>query len=430
MVATGLGFAAFTAFWPLLVIAVVGTLNPSAGDVSVFLPTEQAVLAGDVADAATPVVFAIYNLGGDLRRRASARWRRACRERLADALGWDVARRAAGRVPRSTPLAASDLRRLPAAAAASRDAPPPRRSGAGVRSHASRRTCSSSPALFSLDSAGSGFVVTSLLVLWLHLRFDLSAGATAARLLRGRPARRLLAAPGARAWRRGSGSIRTMAFTHLPANVLAGARRRSRPTGAVAIALLLVRALFSQMDVPARQAFVMAVVPPEERAAAASVTNVPRSLASAATPLLAGVLLAATDLRLAADHRRDDEAHLRPRCSSVLYRDVPGGRRVPRPPRPRPTAELEPHPFGGSPPRSVAYTLGSPLRGTTSARSSMDRASDYGSEGWGFDSLRARSFSAVRPAWLRRPRDPRARAPSVSATRRRGLARRRPCTKA
>jgi MFS family permease len=132
-------------------------------------------------------------------------------------------------------------------------------------------------------------VVTSLLVLWLELRFDLSAGTTAAvffaagllggcsQLLAPRLASRV-------------GLVRTMVFTHIPANaflVLAA----FAPNGATAIALLLARALFSQMDVPARQAFVMAIVPPEERPAAASVTNVPRSLAAAATPLAAGALL-------------------------------------------------------------------------------------------------------------------------------------------
>ena len=81
-----------------------------------------------------------------------------------------------------------------------------------------------------------------------------------------------------------------MVFTHLPANALLALAAFS-PNGAVAIALLLGRALFSQMDVPARQAFVMAVVPADERTAAASVTNVPRSLAAAATPLLAGAML-------------------------------------------------------------------------------------------------------------------------------------------
>ena len=126
-------------------------------------------------------------------------------------------------------------------------------------------------------------------MLWLHLRFDLSAGQTGAVFfaagLLGACSQLLAPRLAAR-----FGLIRTMVFTHIPANLLLAAAAFA-PTGEVAVALLLVRALFAQMDVPARQAFVMAVVPAEERAAASSVTNVPRSLASAATPLLAGVLL-------------------------------------------------------------------------------------------------------------------------------------------
>jgi MFS family permease len=145
-------------------------------------------------------------------------------------------------------------------------------------------------ALFSLDAAAGGLVVQSLLVLWLHLRFDLSIGATAAvffatgvlgalsQLLSGPLAKRI-------------GLIRTMAFTHMPASALL-ALAAFMPNAGLAITLLLIRSLFSSMDVPARQSFVMAVVPPEERAAAAGITNVPRSLASAATPLAAGALLA------------------------------------------------------------------------------------------------------------------------------------------
>ncbi|HEV7763327.1 MAG TPA: MFS transporter, partial [Acidimicrobiales bacterium] len=147
-------------------------------------------------------------------------------------------------------------------------------------------------ALFSLDSAGSGFVVTSLLVLWLHLRFDLSRGQTAGVFF----AAGLLGAGSqllAPVLARRIGLIRTMVFTHLPANALL-ALAAFAPSGGVAVALLLVRALFAQMDVPARQAFVMAVVPPADRAMASSFTNVPRSLASATTPLLAGALLSRT----------------------------------------------------------------------------------------------------------------------------------------
>ena len=140
-----------------------------------------------------------------------------------------------------------------------------------------------------LGAGGWSVVLGVVLVLWLHLRFDLSRQVTAgvffaagllgaaSQLLAGRLVARI-------------GLIRTMVFTHLPANgllILAA----FAPWSWLAIGLLLLRALFAQMDVPARQAFVMAVVPPEERAAAAGVTNVPRSLASATTPFIAGILL-------------------------------------------------------------------------------------------------------------------------------------------
>jgi len=144
-------------------------------------------------------------------------------------------------------------------------------------------------ALFSLDSFGGGFVVQSLLVFWLQRRFGLpvstvgavffGAGLAAAfsQLVSGRLAARI-------------GHVRTMVYTHLPANlflVLAGVM----PTAGLAITFLLLRMALSQMDVPARQAYVMAMVPPEERPAAASVTNVPRSLAAAIPPLITGWML-------------------------------------------------------------------------------------------------------------------------------------------
>ena len=112
-----------------------------------------------------------------------------------------------------------------------------------------------------------------------------------------------------------------MAFTHIPANALL-VLAAFAPNAPIAIALLLARALFAQMDVPARQAFVMAVVPADERAAASSVTNVPRSLASAATPLLAGVLLTHTTfgwpLVIAGVTKMAYDIVL-----LILYRDVP-----------------------------------------------------------------------------------------------------------
>jgi MFS family permease len=289
MIATGTGFATVTAFWPLLAIAVVGTLNPSSGDVSVFLPTEQALVSTHVDAPRRPWTFAVYNLGAIFAGAVGA-LASGVPEGLAHSQGWDVTdTQQAGFVLYAAAGVAiflvyrhltRDHDTLPTVSARER-----RRV-----LHTSRRTVLELTGLFSLDAAGGGFVVTSLLVLWLHLRYDLSAGTTAAvffaagvlsgcsQLLAPLLARRL-------------GLVRTMAFTHIPANVLL-VLAAFAPSGEVAIGLLLARAFLSQMDVPARQSFVMAVVPPEERAAAASVTNVPRSLAAATTPLFAGALLA------------------------------------------------------------------------------------------------------------------------------------------
>jgi predicted MFS family arabinose efflux permease len=163
------------------------------------------------------------------------------------------------------------------------------RQPAGKPLERSRRVVVHLAALFSIDAFGGGFVVQSLLVLWLYRRFGFAvetAGAIffAAGIL---SALSQLASPFVAAR---VGLVRTMVYTHLPANLLLVAAGLA-PTAPLAITCLLLRASLSQMDVPARQAYVMAVVPPEERAAAASVTNVPRSLASALPPLLAGAML-------------------------------------------------------------------------------------------------------------------------------------------
>ena len=146
--------------------------------------------------------------------------------------------------------------------------------------------------LFALDSFGGGFVIDSLVVLWLFLRFDLSLQTVAAVFFGTRMLAALsqLASPRLAAR---IGPIETMVFTHIPANlflVLAA----FMPSASLAVTFLLLRMMFSSMDVPVRQSYVMSIVPPEERAAAASMTNVPRSLVSAISPLLAGSLLQAS----------------------------------------------------------------------------------------------------------------------------------------
>ena len=281
MCLTGIAFYLATDFGALLVIAFLGTLNPSSGDVTLFLPTEQAVLAEAASPSDRTTLFAWYNLAGAFAGALGS---------LAAGLPDSLARTSAAQAERAAflvyaaigALCALAYRKLSVALEpppASR--PPPLQKSRGIVLQLA--------ALFSVDAFGGGFVVQSILALWLFRRFEVpvaQAGAIffAVNLL-GAFSQLISARIAARI-----GHVRTMVFTHLPSNaflVLAGLM----PTLPLAAFFLLLRALLSQMDVPARQAYVMAMVPREERAAAASVTNVPRSLASAIAPLLAGALL-------------------------------------------------------------------------------------------------------------------------------------------
>ena len=289
MTLTGLGFASFRHFWPLLAVAVVGTLNPSSGDVSVFLPLEQAALADATLARSRAWVFALYNVVGTGTAALGALLAGAP-EALARATGMPFlsAARGAFVLYALVGIGAGLLYR--GLSAGSSGSAAPTRTPLG----SSRGTVLRLAALFSLDAFGGGFVVQALLVLWLRQRFGVSGAQSGAlffvvgvlgaisQLVSGRIAERV-------------GYVRTMVFTHLPANaflIAAGLATDVR----VAVAMLLARAALSSMDVPARQAYVMAVVSPAERAAASSLTNVPRSLAAAVPPLFTGALLAASSL--------------------------------------------------------------------------------------------------------------------------------------
>jgi len=285
MTLTGVGFAAFESFALLLVIAFVGTLNPTAGDVSVFLPTEQALLGREHDLRARTAVFARYNVAGALLF-ALGSLGTGLPELAVSRFGveLDAALRA---MFLAYALFGIVLIALYRGLGSDADAAPMASGGAPLAR--SRKVVLRLTALFSLDSFGGGFAVQTLVALWLFRRFDLSlaqAGAffslaallsAISQLVSPRLAARI-------------GLIETMVYTHVPANLFLIAAA-FMPTLPLALACLLARAALSQMDVPARQSYVMAVVPAEERAAAASVTNVPRSLATALAPLFAGALL-------------------------------------------------------------------------------------------------------------------------------------------
>jgi MFS family permease len=284
MLATGVGFFAFIGFWPVLAVAVIGTLNPSSGDVSVFLPVEQAVLSEVVPPLGRTWAFARYNLSGSLAGALGA---------LASAAPAAIALRMRAdpaSAPRWAFLVYSAIAAVIASLYLGLSPAIETRADAPARPLAkSRAVVLRLSLLFCLDALGGGFVVQSLLALWLFRRFDMSlasAGAVFFGMSILAAFSQLLAAPLAGRF----GLIRTMVFTHLPANaflVLAALM----PNATLAVLFLLLRMSLASMDVPARQTYVMSVVPPEERAAAASVTNVPRSLAAATTPFLAGMLL-------------------------------------------------------------------------------------------------------------------------------------------
>jgi MFS family permease len=284
MVATGLAFASATQFWPLLVIAIVGTLNPSSGDVSVFLPLEHAVLSRSVRDRERTAAFARYSLVGSLLAALGSL--AAGLPALFPAL-FGITSKASLQVMFVLYgllglLAAFVYRGLPRAASL-----PERRPTAPLGRSKGRVTLLA--ALFSLDAFGGGFVVQSMVALWLFERYGLSVAAAGtlffwtgllaalSYLVAVRVARRI-------------GLVNTMVFTHLPSSLCLVAIPFATELSHV-IVLLLVRSALSQMDVPTRSSYVMAIVTPEERPAAASITAVPRSLAAAASPFLAGYLL-------------------------------------------------------------------------------------------------------------------------------------------
>ena len=282
MALTGIGFATITWFWALFIIGAIGTMNPSSGDVSPFLPLEHSLLPLTTADENRNVVFARYAMVASLIGAIGA---------LAAGLPQFIANTYdlhVQTVDRFVFLLYAlgglflflSYQRLQLPAI-----PIPSRTPLAT----SRRNVTRLSILFSIDAFGGGFVVQSMLVLWLGQRFNMST-TRIGRLLFVTgilSAFSILLAPKVA---KRFGLVRTMVFTHIPASIFLIATA-FMPNASLAIACLILRSLVSSMDVPARTSYVMAIVPANERAAAASVTNVPRSLAAALPPLATGAML-------------------------------------------------------------------------------------------------------------------------------------------
>jgi len=273
-----------TDFWPLLLIAALGVLNPAAGDVTVFAPLEHSMLARSVTPQSRTALFARYSLIGSLVGALGAQ-AAGIPALLGAWLGLETKAAVQAMFLAYAVLGAASLllyRTLSPAIEA-----PPGEQRAPL--HKSKRIVYTLAALFSLDAFGGGFAVQSLIALWLFQRFELSiAAASAIFFWTGILAAVSFLAAAKVAER--IGLVNTMVFTHLPANVFL-ILVPLMPTLPLAILFLCLRSALSQMDVPVRASYVMAVVSPEERAAAASVTVVPRSFAAGISPAFAGFLL-------------------------------------------------------------------------------------------------------------------------------------------
>jgi MFS family permease len=299
MAAAGLAFAATTNFWLLIAAGTIGVISPSGNEVGPFLSIEQAALSHVVTDRTRTEVFAWYTLTGSLATALGALAGGALTGALQQA-GWTAVGGYRAIVILYAALGVA-LALLFTSLSPAAEAGPQRERISGRTTLAglsgldrSRRVVMKLSGLFALDSFGGGFVVQSFAAYWFYLRFGVDPGTLgviffSANVLAGISA--LLASRLAARF----GLIRTMVATHLPSNVLL-ILVPLMPNLRLATIVLLVRFSISQMDVPTRQSYVMAVVSPEERSAAAGITGVARTIGAAISPLFVGFMFARPSL--------------------------------------------------------------------------------------------------------------------------------------
>lgn len=278
-------------YWLALAAATLGVLSPSGNEVGAFLPVEQAALTQTISDEQRTSTLAWYQLAGSLATALGA---------LAGG-GLAQVLQNAGTVPLESYRAVLAtyaglgillllmFTRL-TYSVESRVIQPPATRPFSLGLHRSRNVVFKLAALFSLDAFGGALVVQSFFAYWFHVRYGVEPAGLGgiffgANLLGG------LSALAAASLAKRIGLINTMVFTHLPSNVLL-MLVPLMPTLPLAVLVLLVRYSISQMDVPTRQSYTLAVVEPDERSAASGVTSVARTVGASFAPTLTGALLA------------------------------------------------------------------------------------------------------------------------------------------
>ena len=298
MAAAGVVFASTGHFWLLVIAGTIGVISPSGNEVGPFLSIEQAALTSVISDRSRTEVFAWYTLAGAVATALgslAAGWTTQALQSSAVARGDSYRAVVIVYAALGFLLAALFSRLSRAVEASVRAAEPARGSFASFSGLGrSKDVVMKLSGLFAIDAFAGGFVIQSFAAYWFYLRFGVDPGTLGAiffwaNILAGISA--LLASKLAARF----GLIRTMVGTHLPSNILL-ILVPLMPTLALAIAVLLARFSISQMDVPTRQSYTMAVVSPEERSAAAGVTGVARTIGAAISPLFVGVMFARPSL--------------------------------------------------------------------------------------------------------------------------------------
>jgi MFS family permease len=300
MAGAGLVFAFTRHLWLLMLAGTIGVISPSGGEVGPFLSIEQAALAHVVTDRTRTEVFAWYTLAGSLATALGALAGGTVTYALQKTAMTPVTSYRAVVILYAAlgVMLAFLFARLSAAAEASTLGESARLTG--LRSFGtlfglwgierSRHVVFKLSSLFALDAFGGGFVVQSFAAYWFYLRFGVNPGALGAIFFWANIFAGISALLASRLASR-FGLINTMVATHLPSNVLL-ILVPLMPTLPLAVLVLLVRFSISQMDVPTRQSYIMAVVSPEERSAAAGITGVARTIGASVSPLFVGLMFA------------------------------------------------------------------------------------------------------------------------------------------
>jgi MFS family permease len=289
MAAAGIAFAATRNFLLLTIAGTIGVISPSGNEVGPFLPIEQAALSQVVPTTSRTGVFAWYQLAGAFATALgslcggvlSHGLQRVELTPVASYRAVVLGYAALGIVLAGVFGRLSPVVEVPVAAA---------RGSATTGLGRSRTIVLKLAALFGLDAFAGGFVVQSFAAYWFYLRFGVNPAALGTIFFGANVFAGISALAASRLAAR-FGLVRTMVFTHLPSNVLL-MLVPLMPTLPLAVLVLLLRFSISQMDVPTRQSYVMAVVRPDERSAAAGVTGVARTMGAALAPVFAGWMLA------------------------------------------------------------------------------------------------------------------------------------------